>query len=84
MTSMLPSSLLITSSAPASSAASISAFSSGAGREHELPAMLEEECDRAVGPEIAAVLGEGMPDIGDGPRTVVGHAIDDHRGAIDP
>ena len=45
--------------------------------------MLEEERDRAVGAEIAAVLGEGVPHVGDSARPVVGHAINDDRRARD-
>ncbi len=55
----------------------------GARREDELPAMLEQKRDRAVGPEVAAVFGERMADVGDGANAVVGQAIDDHRGAVD-
>src|SRR5262249_26868865 len=53
------------------------------GREYELAAMLEEKRHRAVGAEVAPVLGECMPDVGHGARTVVGHAIDDDRGTGD-
>ena len=40
--------------------------------------MLEQESDRAVGAEIAVVLGESMPHVRHGARLVVGHAVDDH------
>ena len=55
----------------------------GARREHDLAAMLEQERDRAVGAEVAAVFGERVPDVGDRARPVVGHAVDDHGGAVD-
>jgi hypothetical protein len=55
----------------------------GAGRERKLPAMPEQERDRAVGAQIAAVLGECMAHVGHRARPVVGHAVDDHRSAAD-
>src|SRR5215471_17845965 len=54
-----------------------------AGREHELPAVLEQECDRPVGAQVAAVLGEGVTHVGHRARLVVGHAVDHDRGAGD-
>src|SRR5439155_9161426 len=53
-------------------------------REHELAAVLEEERDRAVGAEVAAVLGERVAHLRDGAGAVVGHAIHHHRGAARP
>jgi hypothetical protein len=44
----------------------------------------ELESDTTIGAEVAAILVEGVPDVGDGARLVVGQAIDDHRGAADP
>src|SRR6185312_15204980 len=55
----------------------------GAGREHELAAMPEQKCDRAVGAKIAAILGKCVTHIGYCSRLVVGHAIDYHRRAPD-
>ena len=52
-----------------------------AGREHELAAMLEQERHRAVGADVAAVLGEGVAHLGDGARAVVGEAVHHHRRA---
>ena len=75
--------VVTTSSAPASIAASISCVLVDAGREHDLPAMLEQVGDRTVGAEVAAVLRERVADIGDGARAIVRHAVDDHRGAVD-
>src|SRR5690606_8254176 len=37
--------------------------------------------DRAIGAEVAVVLGEGVAHLGDGPGPVVGHAVDDDRRA---
>src|SRR6185312_16644384 len=45
--------------------------------------VLEQERHRSVGTEVAAVLGKRMADVGNGAGAVVGHAIDDHRGAAD-
>src|SRR5204863_6320404 len=55
----------------------------GSRREYDLAAMLEQEGHRAVGSQIAAVLGKRVPDIGNGARPVVGETIDDHCGAVD-
>ena len=55
----------------------------GARREQELAAMLEQERDRAVRAEIAAVFGEGVAHIRDGAHAVVGHAIDHYGRALD-
>ena len=38
--------------------------------------MLELESDAAVGPHVSAVLVEGVADIGDGPRFIIGEAVD--------
>src|SRR5450755_811076 len=54
-----------------------------AGREHDLAAVLELERDRAFGAEVAAVLAERVAHLGDGAHPVVGHAVDDDRGAAD-
>ena len=53
----------------------------GAGREHQLPAMLELIRDTAVGAHIAAMFGEGVAHIGDRAHFVVGEAIHHHRRA---
>ena len=45
--------------------------------------MLEEERDRAIGTEVAAELGERVAHVGDRADLVVGHAVDDDRGAVD-
>src|SRR5438105_11039702 len=55
----------------------------GPGREDKLAAMPEQKRDRAVGPEIAAVLGERVAHVGDRSNAIVGKAVDDHRGAVD-
>src|SRR5207245_6717684 len=56
----------------------------GSRREYDLAAMLEQEGHRAVGSQIAAMLGKRVPDIGDSARPVVGETIDDHCSAVDP
>src|SRR5213082_888655 len=50
----------------------------------ELAAMLEEIRHRAVGAEVAAVLGEGMAHFRHGARAVVGHAVHHDRRASRP
>ena len=45
--------------------------------------MLELEGHAAVGAHVAAVLGEGVADFGDGARAVVGQAVDHDRRAAD-
>ena len=45
--------------------------------------MLELEGDAAVGAHVAAVLVEGVANVGDGARLVVGEAVDHHRSAAD-
>src|ERR1700682_1625336 len=45
--------------------------------------MPEQKRDRAVGPEIAAVLGERVAHVGNRSNAIIGQAIDDHRGAVD-
>ncbi len=52
-------------------------------REQQLPAVPELKSDATIGAEIAAVLVEGMTNVGDSARPVVGQAIDDHRRAAD-
>ena len=54
-----------------------------AGGEQQRAAVLEQERDRAIGTEIAAVFAEGMTDFGHGAHAVVGQAIDNHRGTVD-
>src|SRR3989442_12683524 len=56
----------------------------GSRRKYDLAGMLEQEGHRAVGSQIAAMLGKRVPDIGDGTRPVVGEAIDHYCGAVDP
>src|SRR6266853_2715066 len=55
----------------------------GPGREDKLAAMPEQKRDRAVGPAIAAGLGERVAHVGDRSNAIVGEAVDDHRGAVD-
>jgi hypothetical protein len=54
-----------------------------AGREHELPDVLELERHRPFGAHVAAVLAECVAHLGHGAHAVVGHAVDDDRGAAD-
>ena len=45
--------------------------------------MLEQKCDRAIGAEIAAILGEGVAHIRDSAHAIVRHAIDQYGCAGD-
>ena len=55
----------------------------GSRREQKLAAMPEQECDRAVGSEVATVLGECVAHVVDRADAVVGQAIYEDRGAVD-
>src|SRR5208282_5322974 len=54
------------------------------GCKDDLAAMLEQKSDRTVRAQVATMLGERMPDIGDGSRAIVRQAVDNHRRPIDP
>ena len=55
----------------------------GTGRKHHLTAMFEQESDRAIRPQVTAILGERVADIGDGPSTIVRQAVDNDCRTID-
>lgn len=84
-TSIEPSSLVSTSSAPASMAASISAVSSVPGANSNWPQCLNWKAIAAVGSHVAAVFVKSMANFSDGACAVVSQAIDhDSRAAVMP
>jgi hypothetical protein len=82
-TSIAPSASVMTSSAPASSATSMTLSSLRPRGKDQLPAMLELESDRALRAHVAAVLAERVPHVGHGANPVVGHGVHDDGRAAD-
>src|SRR5690606_28505206 len=58
-------------------------FFGGARRKEELTTVVEHEGDRAILAQVATVLAERVSHLGYGAGPIVGHAVDDHRGAAD-
>ena len=44
--------------------------------------MIKHKGNWAVGTKITAIFSEGVTDVGDGACAVVGHTVNNHRGAI--
>ncbi len=80
---MAPSSSVTTSSAPASSATSITLSSFVPGAKMSWPQCLNWNATEPVGAHVAAVLAEGVAHFGHGAHMVVGHGVDDDGRAAD-